>query len=105
MPKCFNCSKNEAVKDDFYGWLPCLSCRGRQNKIPKARKQVEFVGEDIKSQRKAYGTDILPAHRKGVLDKGFIDRYGVKKAKEQDFSDEEIKKAKYVWEEGYYKEH
>jgi hypothetical protein len=102
--KCYVCKKNEAIKDGYYGYLPCENCKRKSNVRQRAHRQTEMVGEDIKEQRRAHGKDILPAHRKGVLDKGFLDRYGAKKAKEQGFTDAEIKHAKYVWNESYYKE-
>ena len=102
--KCYVCKKNEGIKNENYGWLPCQSCQNKQGRLRKAARQSEMVGENIKAQRKQYLSDILPAHRKGVLDKGFVEKYGAKKAKEQGFTNEEIKKAKYVWgSESYYK--
>jgi hypothetical protein len=101
---CPVCHKEEAINDEYYGVLPCFACMERQAKSKRANRQAEFVGEDIKQQRKAYKEDILPAHRKGHLDKGFVEKYGTRKAKEQGFSEKEIKNAKYVWnDESYYK--
>lgn len=104
MTRCYVCRKHPATYNYIYGWLPCVSCQKRGKTLSKAGQQPEMVGASIKEQRKQYLKDILPAHRKGVLDKGFVERYGAKKAKEQGFSDKEIKNAKHVWNEGYYKE-
>ncbi|MBU6501158.1 hypothetical protein KGQ33_05020 [Patescibacteria group bacterium] len=54
-----------------------------------------------------YRKDILPIHNRGQLDKGWLDRYGAKKAKQRGFTDEEIKNARYVWDgvDEYYPSH
>lgn len=104
---CPVCRKNKALYDEYYGYLPCATCFKTQSSLPKPQTQVEFVGEDIKNQRKAFSQDIRPAHRKGKLDRGFIDKYGAEKAKRQGFTEEEIKNSTYVWDgddtNSYYK--
>lgn len=101
---CPVCKVNDAVFDEYYGWLPCLSCRKRQKTLRKPTKQVEFTSSDIKLQRRAYLKDFLPMHNRGQLSKEWLDTYGTKKAKQRGFSDTEIKKAKKTWtSETYYK--
>lgn len=95
---CPVCKKNKAIYDPYYGYLPCAQCQERQSKLQHPKSQVEFTPEYLKTDRKAHRSDFLPAHRKGQLDKGFVDRYGAKKAKAQGFSDKEIRDAKYVWD-------
>lgn len=95
---CPNCKKNKAQYDPYWGYLPCSDCQERQATFTTPKAPNEFVPEYLKQDRKANRTDFLPAHRKGQLDKGFVERYGAKKAKQQGFTDTEIKNAKYVWE-------
>lgn len=101
---CPICRRNKALKDPYWGIMPCDECQNKTKDKPS--KQSEMVGEDIKEQRRAHGKDILPPHRKGQLDKGWVERYGKKKAKERGFTDKEIKESKYVWagsdENNYY---
>lgn len=105
MTKCPLCKKEEAFVDPYWGMLPCLKCRSKRKDKPS--KQSEMVGEDIKEQRRAYAKDIRPPHRKGQLDKGWVEQYGVKKAKQRGFTDKEIKESTYVWDgddtNSYYK--
>lgn len=93
--KCPNCGSNEAKVDSQLGIIPCAPCASHPHPIP--HKQIEFTSESIKEQRKTFSSDIRPAHRKGELDRGFVEKYGAKKAKQQGFSDREIHNAKYVW--------
>lgn len=102
---CPRCRKNKAVLDPYYGYLPCEDCQEQQRKLKRPSRQIEFIPDYIKVDRRAYSTDFLPPHRKGQLDKGWVNRYGKKKAKAKGFSDREIKNAKYVWNsEKYYKD-
>ena len=95
---CPSCKKNKAQYDPYWGYLPCPDCQERQSHLSTPKQPNEFVPEYLKNYRKAHRTDFLPAHRKGQLDKGFVERYGIKKAKEHGFSDREIRDAKYVWD-------
>ena len=102
--KCPVCGVNDATIDPYWGLLPCKPCMDRQAGLAKPRGQVEFVGEDIKLQRLKFHKDIVQPHRKGELNKEYVDLYGAKRAKQEGFTDKEIKNAKYVYsEEGYYK--
>ena len=101
--KCPICRINNAVYDEYYGYLPCDPCKKRQNSLKKPNSQVEFTTSDIKTQRKAYADDILQPYRKGELSKEYIERYGTKRLK---VSKAEAKKARYTWNDlSYYKKH
>jgi len=56
-----------------------------------------MTSDSIKTQRKEFFDDYHPAHRNGVPSAEFRDRWGKKAMKNQGFSDEEIAKAKPVW--------
>lgn len=103
--KCNICHIGKARIHPRYGLLPCLSCEKKQASLRSPLTPVEFTSESIKEQRKAYRKDFLPMHNRGELDKGFVERYGAKKAKEHGFTDKEIKNARYVWsgKDEYYK--
>lgn len=99
---CPNNCGNKARVDPIYGVLPCIPCSNKPHQFP--HQQIEFTTDHIKEERKEFSDDIRPAHRKGQLDKGFVERYGVKKALQQGFSRKEIKNAKHVWAmDDYYK--
>ncbi|HEX8966226.1 MAG TPA: hypothetical protein VF820_07385 [Patescibacteria group bacterium] len=102
---CSKCHIGKSVIHPQFGILPCTSCQKAQGRLRSPKSPVEFTSESIKEQRKAYRKDFLPMHNRGELDKGWVDRFGTKKAKEHGFSDREIKKAKYVWSgsDEYYK--
>lgn len=105
--KCPVCHIDIATKHPILGILPCNKCLQKQRKLQGMSSFVEFTTEDIRQQRKAYWKDIMPMHRYGVLNKSWLERYGEKKAKQHGFSEKEINKAEYNWNEegGYYKEH
>lgn len=94
---CLVCHKNEAVQDKTFGILPCRLCANRQSSLSSPGALPEFTSTSIKDQRREYYSDTLPWHRKGELDKGAVDRYGVEAVKARGFSEKEIKRAKYVW--------
>ena len=100
---CPSCFTNEAQQHITYGILACAACTAKRRRLLSPSNPQEFTTESIKEQRKAHTSDFLPMHNRGELDKGWVDRYGAKKAKQHGFSDNEIKRAKYVWNEGYYK--
>lgn len=98
VSKCVSCKKRDAVVDPLFGTLPyCEVCQKRINGVQHPGKQAEFVGDDIKEQRKAYWHDYHPAHRKGVPSREFRDRYGREAMKRQGYTDKEIDNAQYVW--------
>lgn len=103
---CPVCQTNSAIKDDYYGYLPCKPCQDRQSKLKKPGGQIEFTSDDIKEQRKSQANDIEQQHRKGVLNKKWLDLYGKHRAREYGYSDKEIKEAKYVYSGAntYYRE-
>lgn len=104
MKACVVCLKNEAISDPIFGLLPCSTCQARQAALKPANDIPEMVGENIKEQRKQHFSDIHPAHRKGVASREFLERWGKNAMKRQGFSDNEIKNAKYVWnDDSYYK--
>lgn len=94
---CPICKTNPASYNPYYGYLPCVQCTIKQKTLKRPKESVELLPQRIKDDRKAYGKDFLPFHRKGQLDKGAVERYGVKKVKQQGFTDKEIKEAKHVW--------
>ena len=96
---CNVCKKNPATYDDYYGWLPCASCMEAQSKLTKPGNIPEFVGEDIKLQRQKYHNHIIQPHRKGELNKEYVDIYGADRARKEGYSEKEIKNARYVYEE------
>jgi hypothetical protein len=93
--KCPNCNVNEARIDPILGIIPCTPCASRPHSV--AHKQIEFVSEQIKEQRKIFAKDILQPHRKGQLSKEYVETYGAKAAVDRGFSAKEIQNAKYVW--------
>ena len=95
--KCPNCHNSEGIFDVKYGILPCMGCRDRQSVLSKPKPQIEFTSDNIKQQRREYEKDIEQPHRKGELNKAWLETYGVKSAKQFGFTDKEIKKAKYVY--------
>ena len=97
VPKCPACGKNDAIKDDYWGILPCKSCQDRQANLNKPKAQTEFTSDSIKEQRKIYAKDIEADHRSGQLNKAWLDIHGVKAAKRRGYTDKEIKEAKYVY--------
>lgn len=93
---CLSCHKNKAIKDPMYGYLECKICQTTNSKL----NPVEIIPDYIKRERKqgeATGDTIQP-FRKGVLSKEFVKKYGTGRLK---VSEQEIKKAKNVWD-GYY---
>jgi hypothetical protein len=98
---CIICGKEKAEFSENFGYLPCKSCQEEARKIPKPKRQVEFTSEQIKEARKVYKKDIIQPYRDGVLSKEYLEQYGTKGIKP---SEEDIKNAKYVWNDGeYYK--
>jgi len=97
------CQKNKSDLDSKLGVVPCLKCRERQRRLPKAGEQVEWTSDEIKEMRRAHADDILQPYRAGELSKEYVDKYGTKSIKA---SKSEVKKANYTWQEDkYYKEH
>ncbi len=94
--KCLVCLKNEATIYKRFGYLPCESCQEKYRKLPKIKRGIEFTPELIKIQRKEFKDDIIQPFRDGEVSKEYVDKYGNKNI---------IKggKAKYVWDDGYYK--
>ena len=96
---CPNCRK-PSKRHPIYGVVLCRDCQKKQHQ--RVSKQIEFTSESIKEQRKQFSGDIEGLHRKGYLNKTWLDRYGAAKAKERGFKDEEIAKAKYVYSDNFY---
>lgn len=104
--KCPVCQVNEAIVDDYYGYLACQPCQDRQAKLKRPGTKIpEFAGESIRKGRKMHSEDIHPAHRKGVASREFREAFGEKAMERQGFTKKEIKEAKYVWagDDSYYK--
>lgn len=100
--KCLICKKNEAIKHEYYGYLPCNECRARQDKQRGPDRQVEFTTDSIKTQRKEFADDIVQPFRKGELSKEYVDRYGTKGLQ---VTQKEAQKSKKVWSDtNYYKD-
>jgi hypothetical protein len=79
-----------------------LDCQKRLDSLKKPGGQVEFTTESIKDQRRAYQNDIEQPHRKGQLNKKWLELYGKEKAKKMGFTDQEIAHASYVYDEDKY---
>ena len=99
--KCLNCKKGDMVYDKMFGWLPCIACREKQQRYFKPNSQIEFTSSEVKEARKKHRDDIIQPFRKGELSKEYLNKYGTKGIK---VSKEEVKKAKNVWNEDYYKD-
>lgn len=92
MTLCPNNCGNAATLHPTYGVIPCSSCQQKPHRRPN--QSVEFTSEDIKKQRKDYGKDILQPFFKGELSKEYISLHGTKRL---GVTEEEVKKAKYVY--------
>jgi hypothetical protein len=101
MTKCPNCHNDRGIIHPYFGVLPCSDCQKRQDRLKRPAKQIEFVPDYIKNQRKEFAKDIVQPFRKGELSKEYIELYGTKRLK--GVSQKEIKNAKNVWKsERYY---
>lgn len=94
---CPACQYHDAQLDPYYGYLPCSNCQNRQANLNRPRQQSEFTSEAIKEQRKAFKNDIEQPHRKGILNKRWVELYGKEAAKKRGFSEDEINHATYVY--------
>lgn len=92
--KCPICLKHDAFTHPYYGILPCLDCRKKQEKYKKPGAQTEFTTQAIKEQRKEFRKDILQPYRNGEVSKEYIEQWGTKAIKADP---KEIKNAKRVW--------
>lgn len=92
--KCAVCKTNDAFLDNYYGFLPCESCRENQDKLQKPGKPQEFTTQAIKAQRKEFRRDTIQPYRNGEVSKEYLDQWGSKGIKA---SRSEIQKAKRVW--------
>jgi hypothetical protein len=102
---CHTCQKNEAIIDPVFGVLPCKECQDRQHLLADPGNIPEFIGDNIKEQRKAHFDDIHGAHRKGVPSREFLEKYGSEAMRRQGFTDKEIKNAQPVWDDDKYYGH
>jgi hypothetical protein len=105
--KCLICQKRKAVKIEPMGWMPCLPCRRRMQKISKPKISAEITTESIKEDRKIFKKDITQPFRNGSLSKEYVDAYPEKTKQmiqEGHITEIEAKEAKNVWTESeYYK--
>jgi len=99
VKKCLNCNKNPAQKNLTLGYLPCASCQN-QTKLPN-QNQHEFTSESIKQQRKEFKDDIIQPFRQGVVSKEYLKAHGTKGI---DVSAKDLKKARNVWNNNYYRD-
>lgn len=100
---CNNCSNEEATFKAGIGYLPCRSCSDRAAQFPKPKIPVEFTTEAIKEARVGHAAETTQPFRDGKLSQEYLDIYGTKSIIA---SDEDIRKAEYVWPETvYYKQH
>lgn len=93
---CIVCHSNEAIKDRFYGYLPCGNCQTNAQKP----KSPEVVPNYIHEDRKANADKTIQPFRHGVVSKEYIKKYGTKYIK---VTESEVKHARNVWD-GYYNE-
>jgi len=99
---CPVCKKRPAFKSDYWGYLPCPSCRQKQSGYSQPHETVEVTTQEIKDSRVKYKNEIIQPYREGQLSKEYIKQYGTKGVKA---TKQEIKNAKNVWDENsYYKE-
>jgi len=105
--KCLICNRRNAVKVDPFGYLPCLPCRRKMQKIVKPRTTTEVTTESIKEDRKKYATDLTQPFRGGQLSKEYVEAHPdrVKEmVKEGHVTQKEIVSAKNIWDLNYYKD-
>lgn len=98
--KCPSCQLNQAEKSN-YGYVNCKECQIRQRKLKKADRQLEWTSDSVREQRRAHHEDIIQPFRNGELSKEYVSQYGTKSIK---VDKREVKKAKNVWNDKYYKE-
>lgn len=96
--QCTICNAEAAEIHPVYGTMPGKRCAKRRSTYSLPDKPVEFVGNDIQSQRTQYGRSIIQPWRGDTLSKEYLDLYGTKGIK---VTDKEIKKAKPVWRDLY----
>lgn len=101
--KCLNCNVKEATFKTGIGYLPCIDCLTRQATFSKPKQPVEMTTDAIKEARVANAKEIVQPFRDGKLSQEYLDIYGTKSIIA---SDEDVRKAEYIWPETkYYKEH
>ena len=93
MQKCPVCNQNEA-KRGIYGIEPCPSCQTRRSFNSLPDKQIEFITEDIKTQRREYWKSTIQPYRSGQLSREYLQAFGVKGINP---TAEEANKAVDVW--------
>lgn len=98
MNNCPVCQNEPANIHSIFGVLPGNKCRDKRAKNSLPDIQVEFTSENIKSQRKEYAKSIVQPYRSGQLSKEYLEVHGTKNIKP---TQEEVKKAKYVWGEDF----
>jgi hypothetical protein len=98
--KCPICHHHEAKIDPIYGIIGCEACRQRPHPIPG--HQIEFTTESIREQRKEFKDDIEQPHRKGHLNKRWVELYGKAAALREGYTDKEIKDATYVYRDDHF---
>ena len=104
--KCLVCGKRASIKSPPYGFLPCMVCRRRMQKITKPRTTTEVTTENIKEDRKKFSKDLTQPFRQGQLSKEYIEAHpdSIKEMlKEKHITEDEVKKAKNIWDLDYYK--
>jgi len=105
--KCLLCQKNNAVKVEPYGWMPCKSCQKKHKDIGKPKTPVEMTSQEIKEGRKIYEDDIVQPFHDGQLSKEYTKLHPERiqtMIKEGNVTPEEVKTAKNVWDgNNYYK--
>jgi hypothetical protein len=107
MPKCLICHKNNAVKIEPFGYLPCKSCRKRQHEISAPTITGEITTDEIREERKKHQKDIVQPFRDGILSKEYAKVHPdvvQKMVTEGHVSEQDVREAKNVWDLNYYKD-
>lgn len=99
IQKCSNCKINDAYHHPLYGYIHCLDCRKRQ--VTKTSYDFEMTSDDVKDMRKKHAGEIVQPFNRGALSKEYVERFGTKHL---NVNDKDVKNAKRVWNDGYYKE-
>lgn len=77
-PLCLHCGVRPAQQKSPYGFLPCLRCQKRHQKLKKPRETIEITTEEIRESRKKYREDTIQPFRADKLSKNYIKKYGTK---------------------------
>lgn len=75
---CLVCSKNEATKDQFLGYIPCQSCLAKQKGWEKPGESHEFTTQEIREARVEHDKSIIQPYREGKVSRKYLEQHGTK---------------------------